>query len=195
MGRSSVVERKTKETDIKINLELDGTGQSNIDTGIGFFDHMLTAFSKHGFFDLDLSCKGDLEVDCHHTVEDCGIALGEAIKKAAGDKAGIKRYGSFMLPMDETLVACAVDLCGRPYFSSDIQYPQEICGDMEMDVLKEFFYGLSCSGLMNLHFKMFSGDNSHHIAEACFKAFAKSLDMALSIDPRIENVLSTKGML
>ena len=195
MGRTGEVERKTKETDIRVSLELDGTGKSEIDTGIGFFDHMLEGFAKHGFFDLKLSCRGDLDVDCHHTVEDCGIALGEAIKKAVGDKAGISRYGYFLLPMDDALIACAVDLCGRPYYSSDLVFPQEICGEMEMDVLKEFFYAVSYSGLMNLHFKMFSGDNSHHIAEACFKAFAKALDMALKKDPRIGDVLSTKGTL
>ncbi len=195
MGRTGVVERKTKETDIRVTLELDGTGKSEIDTGIGFFDHMLEGFAKHGFFDLKLSCRGDLDVDCHHTVEDCGIALGEAVKKAVGDKAGISRYGYFLLPMDDALIACAVDLCGRPYYSSDVVFPQEICGEMEMDVLKEFFYAVSYSGLMNLHIKMLSGDNSHHIAEACFKAFAKALDMAITKDSRIEDVLSTKGTL
>ena len=195
MGRTGEVERKTKETDIRVSLDLDGTGKSEIDTGIGFFDHMLEGFAKHGFFDLKLTCRGDLDVDCHHTVEDCGIALGEAIKKAVGDKAGISRYGYFLLPMDDALIACAVDLCGRPYYSSDLVFPQEICGEMEMDVLKDFFYAVSYSGLMNLHFRMLSGDNSHHIAEACFKAFAKALDMALTKDPRIGDVLSTKGTL
>ncbi len=195
MGRTGEVKRKTGETDISVCIDLDGSGKSKIDTGIGFFDHMLAGFAKHGLFDLELSCKGDLNVDCHHTIEDCGIALGEAIKKAVGDKTGIRRYGFFMLPMDEALVAAAVDLCGRPYFSSDLEFPQDRCGDMDMAMVREFFYAVSYAGMMNLHFKMFTGLNSHHIAEASFKAFAKALDMAVSKDDRIDDVLSTKGTL
>ncbi len=195
MSRIGETVRKTGETDIKVRIDLDGRGKSCIDTGIGFFDHMLTGFAKHGLFDLELSCKGDLDVDCHHTIEDCGIALGDAIKKAVGDKSGIRRYGFFMLPMDEALVASAVDLCGRPYYSSDLEFPQDKCGDMDMAMVREFFYAVSYSAMMNLHFKMFSGHNSHHIAEASFKAYAKALDMAVSKDDRIEDVLSTKGTL
>ena len=195
MSRTGEIERKTKETNITAVINLDGSGKNTIDTGVGFFDHMLEGFSKHGFFDLNLSCKGDLDVDCHHTIEDCGIVLGSAIKKAVGDKKGINRYGFFLLPMDEALVACAVDLCGRPYFSYDLTFPQEKCGDMDMAMVREFFYAVSYTGEMNLHLKQLSGLNSHHIAEAAFKAFGKALDMAVSSDPRIEDVLSTKGVL
>lgn len=193
--REAVVERKTKETDIKIKLNIDGTGKSNIDTGIGFFDHMLEGFSKHGFFDLDLSCKGDLKVDGHHTVEDCGIALGTAIKEAMKDKAGIKRFGNFYLPMDDALVLCAIDLSGRPYFSYDCEIVEEKCGDFDTCLTNEFFYALSYSASMNIHIKKISGNNGHHIIEAIFKAFAKALDEATSYDNRIEGVLSTKGAL
>ena len=195
MSRKGEVKRTTKETEINTCLELDGSGKSDISTGIGFFDHMLEGFAKHGLFDLILSCKGDLDVDGHHSVEDCGIVLGNAIKKAVGDKAGINRYGYFILPMDDALVLCAVDLCSRPYFSFDLEFPQSSCGGMDMALIREFFYAVSYSGEMNLHLKMISGLNSHHIAEAAFKAFAKSLKMAVSKDPRITDVLSTKGVL
>ena len=189
------IDRKTKETDITCELLLDGTGKSEITTGVGFFDHMLQGFAKHGFFDLTLSCIGDVNVDTHHTIEDCGIVLGEAIAQAVGDKQGICRYGHFLLPMDEALIACAVDLCGRPYLNYDLVMPQEKCGDMEMCMVREFFYAVSYSAGMNLHLKQLNGLNSHHIAEASFKAFAKALDMAVGFDPRIEDVLSTKGAL
>jgi len=195
MSRTGEVKRTTKETEITASLELDGSGKSDIDTGIGFFDHMLEGFARHGFFDLMLNCKGDLKVDGHHTVEDCGIVLGQAIKKAVGDKAGINRYGFFTLPMDDALITCAVDLCSRPYFSYDLVFPQDMCGDMDMSLVREFFYAVSCSGEMNLHLRMLSGLNSHHIAEAAFKAFSKALDMAVKTDPRIKDVLSTKGVL
>ncbi len=195
MSRKGEIKRVTKETEITALLELDGSGKGQIDTGIGFFDHMLEGFAKHGFFDLMLNCSGDLDVDGHHTVEDCGIVLGSAIKKAVGDKTGIKRYGFFMLPMDDALIACAVDLCSRPYFSYDLEFPQSVCGGLDMSLVREFFYAISYSGEMNLHLKMLSGLNSHHIAEAAFKAFAKSLDMAVSTDDRIKDVLSTKGVL
>ena len=193
--RKADVSRKTGETDIKISLNIDGSGKSNIDTGIGFFDHMLTAFAKHGFYDLDCKVKGDLNVDGHHSVEDCGIVLGEAIKKAIGDKAGIYRYGYFILPMDDALVLCAVDFCGRPYFSYDLDVREEKCGDFETTLAKEFFYAVSYAAGINLHIKQISGENGHHILEAAFKAFGKAVDMATSIDPRVEGVLSTKGAL
>ena len=193
--RLAKIDRKTKETDITCELLLDGTGKSEITTGVGFFDHMLQGFAKHGFFDLTLSCIGDVNVDTHHTIEDCGIVLGEAIAQAVGDKQGICRYGHFLLPMDEALIACAVDLCRRPYLNYDLVMPQEKCGDMEMCMVREFFYAVSYSAGMNLHLKQLNGLNSHHIAEASFKAFAKALDMAVGFDPRIEDVLSTKGAL
>ena len=193
--RSTTIVRKTKETDIKAVLHIDGSGVSKIETGVGFFDHMLEGFSKHGFFDLELTCDGDLEVDTHHTIEDCGIVLGQAIKEAIGDKKGIKRYGSFILPMDETLVLCAVDLCGRPYFSWDAQFTVPTLGDLETEMIKEFFYAVSYSAAMNLHIKVLTPGNNHHMAEAMFKAFAKALDEAVTVDSRITDILSTKGSL
>ena len=193
--RTSTINRKTRETDISLTLDLDGSGKYNIDTGIGFFDHMLEGFSKHGFFDLDLKIKGDLNVDGHHSVEDCGIVLGTAIKEAVGDKKGIKRYGYFVLPMDEVLVVCAVDLCGRPYLEYDASFPTERIGYLDTELVREFFYAVSYSAAMNIHIKVLSGINSHHICEAMFKSFARALDMATSVDPRITNVLSTKGSL
>lgn len=193
--RISTIKRTTKETDICVRLDLDGTGKQTIATGIGFFDHMLTGFSKHGFFDLEASCKGDLEVDCHHSIEDTGIVLGQAIQEAVGDKKGIRRYGSCILPMDETLVLCAVDLCGRPYLVFDAAFPTERVGDMDTEMAKEFFYAISYSAGMNLHIKVLHGENSHHILEAMFKAFGKALDMATAYDERISDVLSTKGSL
>ena len=194
-SRKALISRKTKETDIKISLNMDGTGKNNINTGIGFFDHMLTAFSKHGFFDLDCSVKGDLAVDGHHSVEDCGIVLGEAIKKAVGDKAGISRYGYFILPMDETLVLCSIDLCDRPYLGFEYEYKVPMIGELDTELVKEFFYAVSYSAGMNLHIKVLSDGNAHHVTEAMFKAFAKALDMAVSRDSRISGVLSTKGAL
>ncbi len=193
--RTAVVERDTKETRIRICLELDGSGKAEPDTGIGFFDHMLDGFARHGLFDLEVSVDGDLEVDCHHTVEDTGIVLGNAIREAVGDKKGIRRYGSCILPMDEALVLCAVDLSGRPYYVSDAQFTAERIGDLDTEMVKEFFYSVSYSGQMNLHFKVLSGSNNHHICEAMFKAFAKALDAAVSYDERITDVLSTKGSL
>lgn len=195
MARSTTVERKTKETDISVILNIDGTGKGEIKTGIGFFDHMLEGFAKHGFFDLKCKVKGDLEVDGHHTVEDTGIVLGTAIRQALGDKAGICRYGSFILPMDETLVLCAIDLCGRPYFSFEGEFEGDRVGDFDTQLVQEFFYAVSYSGMMNLHIKVLSGRNDHHKIEAMFKAFAKALDMAVKKDERISSVLSTKGSL
>ena len=193
--RIANVERKTRETDIEARFVVDGTGKSDIDTGVGFFDHMLEGFAKHGFFDLELKCDGDLGVDTHHTVEDCGIVLGQAIKEAIGDKKGIKRYGNFILPMDESLVLCAVDLCGRPYFSWDANFTVPQIGDLETEMIKEFFYAVSYSAGMNLHIKVLTPGNNHHMAEAMFKAFAKALDEATTVDPRITDILSTKGSL
>lgn len=193
--RIAKVERKTRETDIEACFVVDGSGKSDIDTGIGFFNHMLEGFSKHGFFDLDLKCDGDLGVDTHHTVEDCGIVLGQAIKESIGDKKGIKRYGNFILPMDESLVLCAVDLCGRPYFSWDASFTVPQIGDLETEMIKEFFYAVSYSAGMNLHIKVLTPGNNHHMAEAMFKAFAKALDEATTVDSRITDILSTKGSL
>lgn len=195
MGRKAVIERKTAETDISMTLELDGTGKAQVKTGVGFLDHMFTGFAKHGYFDLDLKAVGDLEVDAHHTVEDCGIVLGNAIAKAVGDKKGISRFGYFILPMDEALVLCSIDLCGRPYFSMDASFKGAFAGDMDTQLVREFFYAVSYSAGMNLHFKMLSGENDHHIIEAMFKAFGKALDMATSMEPRCTDVPSTKGSL
>ncbi len=195
MGRSANVSRKTGETDIKIKLDIDGTGKADINTGIGFFDHMLNSFARHGLFDLEVSVKGDLYVDSHHTIEDTGIVLGQAIKEAAGSKEGIKRFGECILPMDEVLMLCALDLSGRPYlvFNVDLTVPKT--GDFDTEMLHEFFYAISYSAGMNLHIKMLDGVNNHHIIEATFKSFAKALDMALGFDNRIAGVLSTKGSL
>ncbi|MGN0132934.1 MAG: imidazoleglycerol-phosphate dehydratase HisB [Lachnospiraceae bacterium] len=195
MGRKAEITRKTSETDISMTLELDGTGKSNVKTGVGFLDHMFAGFAKHGYFDLELQAAGDLEVDAHHTVEDCGIVLGTAIAKAVGDKKGISRYGFFVLPMDEALVLCSIDLCGRPYFSMDASFQGEFVGDMDTQLVKEFFYAVSYSSGMNLHIRMLAGDNDHHVIEAMFKAFAKALDMATSMEPRCTDVPSTKGSL
>lgn len=195
MARKADIKRKTRETDIRMSFVVDGTGKSDVHTGIGFFDHMLEGFSRHGFFDLTLQVNGDLEVDGHHTVEDTGIVLGTAIREALGDKAGIRRYGSFLLPMDESLCLCAVDLSGRPYFVFDCEFPAERVGELDTELVREFFYAVSYSTGMNLHLRMLSGGNAHHMIEAMFKAFGKALDEACSRDPRISGVLSTKGAL
>ena len=193
--RTSDVNRKTKETEISLHLNIDGEGNSSIHTGIGFFDHMLDGFARHGLFDLKLNVAGDLAVDCHHTIEDTGIVLGTAIREAIGDKKGIKRYGSCILPMDETLVLCAIDLSGRPYLVFDGEFTTDRVGYMDTEMVKEFFYAVSYSAGMNLHMKVLSGGNNHHMIEAMFKAFAKALDQATVIDPRITDILSTKGSL
>lgn len=195
MSRSASINRKTKETNIQVTFEVDGRGMSKIATGIGFFNHMLEGFSKHGFFDLEMTVTGDLHVDGHHTVEDAGIVLGTAIKEALGDKAGIRRYGSFILPMDDALALCAIDLCGRPYFSYDCNFSVEKVGNLDTELVREFFYAVSYSAGMNLHLKMLSGINAHHMIEAMFKAFGKALDQATGKDIRITDVLSTKGSL
>ncbi len=195
MARTADYVRKTKETDISLHLNLDGTGSSSIHTGIGFFDHMLDGFARHGLFDLKVNVAGDLAVDCHHTIEDTGIVLGNAIKEAVGDKKGIRRYGSCLLPMDETLVLCAVDLSGRPYLVFDGEFTTDRVGYMDTEMVKEFFYAISYTAGMNLHIRVLSGGNNHHMIEAMFKAFAKALDQATVIDPRITDILSTKGSL
>jgi imidazoleglycerol-phosphate dehydratase len=178
MARTADYVRKTKETDISLHLNLDGTGSSSIHTGIGFFDHMLDGFARHGLFDLKVNVAGDLAVDCHHTIEDTGIVLGNAIKEAVGDKKGIRRYGSCILPMDETLVLCAVDLSGRPYLVFDGEFTTDRVGYMDTEMVKEFFYAISYTAGMNLHIRVLSGGNNHHMIEAMFKAFAKALDQA-----------------
>ncbi|SFN43789.1 imidazoleglycerol-phosphate dehydratase [Pseudobutyrivibrio sp. UC1225] len=194
--RRAKVARKTKETDITIDFSIDGSGECQVSSGIGFFDHMLDAFTRHGLFDLSASIKGDLQVDCHHTIEDSGIVLGNAIKKACGGKLGIKRYGSCILPMDETLVLVAVDLCNRPYLSFEAEFPTEKIGYMDTEMVKEFFYAISYSAGMNLHIKVLTPGNSHHMCEAMFKAFAKALDEATTIDPRLNNsTMTTKGSI
>ena len=195
MTREATVERNTKETKIAIKLNLDGTGKSSLDTGVGFFDHMLDGFTRHGLFDLEINVKGDLQVDDHHTIEDTGIVLGTAIKGAVGDKKGIRRYGSCILPMDECLVLCAIDLGGRPYLSFEETFTSGKIGDMSTEMVKEFFYAISYTAAMNLHIKVLTPGNNHHMAEAMFKSFAKALDMAVAYDPRITDVLSTKGSL
>lgn len=195
MSRTATIERNTKETKIRVTLELDGTGKGEIDTGIGFFNHMLEGFARHGLFDLKAMCQGDVQVDSHHSIEDMGIVLGTAIKEALGDKKGIVRYGSCMLPMDETLAMCAIDLSGRPYLVFDAPFKGEMVGGMDTQMAREFFYAVSYTAGMNLHLKVLYGENDHHMMEALFKAFAKALDAAVRMDPRITDVLSTKGTL
>lgn len=194
--RIATIKRVTRETDISLTLNLDGSGKNHIDTGIGFFDHMLNGFARHGLFDIDLTCKGDLEIDSHHTVEDCGIVMGQAIKKAVGEKKAIKRYGSAILPMDEALVLCAIDLSGRPYFSYNAKYTVPRIGTMDSEMIHDFFYAVSYSADMNLHIRQLDGVNNHHIAESSFKAFGKALDMATMYEERLNgSVWSTKGVL
>lgn len=193
--RKASIKRDTKETQITLDLNLDGKGESSVTTGIGFFDHMLEGFAKHGLFDMKLNVSGDLHVDGHHSVEDTGIVLGNAIREAVGDKKGIRRYGHMILPMDDALVLCAIDLCGRPYLSYEADFKTEKIGYLDTELIREFFYAISYSAMMNLHIKVISGENSHHIAEAMFKSFGKALDMAVSFDERINDVLSTKGTL
>lgn len=194
-NRIASISRKTAETDIQVTLNLDGTGKADIHTGIGFFDHMLNSFARHGLFDLSISVKGDLEVDSHHTIEDTGIVLGQAIREAVGEKKGIRRFGNFILPMDETLILCALDLSGRPYLQENLTFTVEKVGEFDTEMVHEFFYAVSYSAAMNLHLKQLDGGNNHHVIEAAFKAFAKALDEAVSYDERIYDVLSTKGSL
>ncbi len=197
MGRTADIRRATNETNIALFLDLDGKGKAEIATGIGFFDHMLNSFARHGFFDLKVKVTGDLYVDSHHTIEDTGIVLGQAIREALGDKVGIQRFGSFLLPMDETLILASLDLSGRPYLVYDVTLTTDRVGYFDTEMVKEFFYSVSYAAGMNLHLKQISGSNHHHIIEGCFKAFAKALDIATQYDERISKteVLSTKGVL
>lgn len=195
MNRRAQISRKTLETDISLSINIDGKGEGKIETGIGFFDHMLNLFTKHGLLDMDLKAVGDLHVDCHHTVEDVGIVLGQAISKALGDKKSIKRYGMSYVPMDEALAMVVLDLGGRPYLVFDVAYGSERVGNMDTEMVEEFFRAVSVNAGMNLHVKMLYGSNSHHIIEAIFKAFGRALDEAARIDDRIEGVMSTKGTI
>lgn len=194
-SRKSSVTRTTRETDISVKINIDGTGESSIDTGIPFMNHMLELFAKHGFFDLQVVAKGDIEIDYHHTMEDLGLTLGDAILKAAGDKAGIRRYGTCLLPMDEALAEVTLDLSGRPYLVYDLEPPADRIKDIDTALFHEFFQALVVKAGMNLHIELRKGREVHHVFEAVFKAFAKALDLALTLDPRVKGVLSTKGTL
>ena len=195
MGRTGRVERKTKETEIVASVDLEGSGKTNIETGMPFFNHMLDSFSRHGLFDIELQARGDLEVDYHHTVEDVGLALGEAFKKALGDKQGIRRFGEASCPLDETLAKVVIDLSGRPYLSYNVKIRPGRVGSFDTDLPHEFYAAFTNQLGMNLHIDVIRGENPHHIIEACFKAFARAMDMATGFDDRIRGVLSTKGSL
>lgn len=195
MSRNAALSRKTAETDISLKLNIDGSGISTINTGIGFFDHMLTLFSKHGLLDLEVKACGDLQVDAHHTVEDIGIVLGQALKEALGDKKSIKRYGTSHVPMDEALAMVSLDFGGRPYLVCNVSYTNERVGDMDTELVEEFFRAVSTNAGMNLHINVLYGSNNHHIVEAVFKAFGRAVDEAARKDDRIEGVMSTKGTL
>jgi len=194
MSRYAKQQRETLETAIRCEIELDGEGKCSLETGIGFFDHMLNAFARFGLFDLKLSCKGDLAVDSHHTVEDCGIVLGQAILKALGDKKGISRVGSCFLPMDESLAFCALDVSGRPYLAFEADFPTERCGDFDTELAVEFFRAVAVQAGLTLHLRV-EGKNSHHMLEALFKAFGRALRDGVELDPRVKGVPSTKGVL
>ena len=193
--RYAEVARKTGETDIVVGISLDGSGETGINTGIPFMDHMLELFAKHGLFDLEVSAKGDIHIDYHHTIEDLGLTLGEAIKKAVADKKGIRRYGWSLLPMDEALVLTALDLSGRPYLVYDLEPPASRIKDIDTALFHEFFQALAVKSEMNLHIKLLNGKEVHHVIEAVFKGFAKSLDQATSFDERVTGIPSTKGSL
>lgn len=195
MPRTHSIARNTQETQIKLDLNIDGSGLVDISTGVGFFDHMLTLFAKHGLFDLTVDAKGDLEVDHHHTVEDVGICLGQALREALGDKQGITRYGSMTLPMEETLVTSAVDLSGRMWFVDRVEFPTEKIGEFDTQLVREFWQAVSANALMNLHLVLHHGTNSHHISEGVFKATARALRQAVAVDPRQTGVPSSKGTL
>jgi imidazoleglycerol-phosphate dehydratase len=195
MGRTARVERKTKETVISVELELDGSGLAEIETGMPFFNHMLESFTRHGFFDIRIKAKGDIEVDYHHTVEDVGLALGQAFKESLGDKQGIRRFGEASCPLDETLAKVVVDISGRPYLSYNVKIRPGRVGDFDTDLPHEFFAAFANQLGMNLHMDVIRGENPHHIIEACFKSFARAMDMATQLDTRIQGVLSTKGSL
>ncbi|HAV90024.1 MULTISPECIES: imidazoleglycerol-phosphate dehydratase HisB [Eubacterium] len=194
-ARVAEYKRKTDETDISVKINLDGSGKAEVDTGIGFFDHMLKNFARHGLFDLKVKVTGDLYVDCHHTIEDTGIAIGNAIRRAVGDKKGINRYGSVILPMDESLCLCALDLSGRPYLVFNADFTTDRVGYFDTEMTREFFYAITYTAGMNLHIKMLESGNNHHMIEIIFKSFAKALDNATKKDDRIKDVLSTKGSL
>ncbi len=194
-GRRATVARKTKETDIRLELNLDGRGRYQVETGIPFLNHMLELFAKHGFFDLTVRAAGDLEVDYHHTVEDVGLALGQALRDALGEKAGIRRFGEASVPLDEALVTSVVDLSGRPFFAYDVKIKQAKIGAFDVELIHDFLLALTNQVGMNLHVRMASGRNPHHIVEATFKSLARALDLATQKDARVVGVLSTKGML
>ncbi len=193
--RTATINRNTNETKITVTLSLDGTGHSDIATGIGFFDHMLTPIARHGFFDLSIKAEGDLHIDCHHTIEDVGIVLGQAFNAALGKKEGIRRYGSSTIPMDEALVLCAVDVSGRPFLGFDCMFTTPRLGELDTEMIREFFRAFSVHAGVTLHIKMLDGENNHHIAEAAFKAFARALSEAVARDGRVSGALSTKGMI
>ena len=195
MNRSAEVSRKTKETDIAIKLELDGSGEADIDTGMPFFSHMLDSFTRHGLFNIKVKAQGDIEVDYHHTVEDVGLTLGQAFKDALGDKHGIRRFGEASCPLDETLARVVVDLSGRPYLSYNVKIRPGRVGNFDTDLPHEFYAAFANQLGMNLHIDVLRGENPHHIIEACFKAFARAMDLATQIDPRVQGVPSTKGTL
>lgn len=195
MSRTAIIERTTSETDISVRLNVDGTGESSIDTGVGFFDHMLTLFAKHGLFDLVISAKGDLQVDGHHTVEDVGICLGQAFREALGTKEGIARYGFFILPMDEALATVAVDISGRPFLAYNLDMTSSKVGGFDTDLTHEFFQAFITNAGVSMHVRLQAGTNPHHVTEAVFKAFARAMDVATTVDQRITGVQSTKGML
>jgi imidazoleglycerol-phosphate dehydratase len=193
--RRARVERKTRETDVVVELSLDGEGRSHVRTGIGFLDHMLASLATHGRFDLDLRCRGDLRVDAHHSVEDVGIALGEALKQALGDKKGLVRFGHAYVPLDEALSRAVVDLSGRPWLHFGVQFRAQRIGDLPTELLEDFFWALADHGRFNLHLDLVRGRNAHHVAEALFKATARALATAVAVDPRVKGVPSTKGSL
>jgi imidazoleglycerol-phosphate dehydratase len=195
MARKALVERKTRETDIRLALDLDGEGRSKIQTGIGFLDHMLTSFATHGRFDLDVRCKGDLHVDAHHSVEDVGIALGQALSRALGDKKGIVRFGHAYCPLDEALSRCVIDLSGRPFLVFDVTFKAQKVGDLATELFEDFFWALADHGRLNIHLDALRGRNAHHIAETLFKSSSRALSMAVARDPRVKGVPSTKGSL
>jgi imidazoleglycerol-phosphate dehydratase len=195
MPRKASIERITRETQIKLTLNIDGTGEAKVCTSVPFLDHMLDLFTRHGLFDLQVEAKGDIDIDFHHTVEDIGIVLGTAFREALGDKKGIRRYGQASVPMDETLASVAVDLSGRPYMVYNVRLPKIKIGEFDVELAREFFQAFSNNAGANLHINVMYGDNVHHILEACFKGMARALDQATQLDPRIEGVMSTKGKL
>lgn len=195
MSRMASIERVTNETRIRLELSVDGTGKGNICTSVPFLDHMLNLFARHGLFDLTIEANGDIDIDFHHTVEDIGIVLGEAFKKALGDKKGIRRYGQATVPMDETLASVAIDISGRPYLVYHVTLPKVKIGEFDVELAREFFQAFVNHCGLNLHVNVMYGENVHHIIEACFKAFARAMDVATQLDQRVEGVMSTKGVL